>query len=55
MRDRRVWMALLGAVAVASIAAATVWQWNAPSADRAGSTVDTAPSSRSIFPKVLNH
>jgi hypothetical protein len=60
MNYRRAWLALLGVVAAASITAATVWRWTAesagaPAAMAAGDGVDTAPSSRSMFPKVLNH
>lgn len=52
MNYTRVWLAFLAVCALGSIAVAAVWQ-HAP-AESHGS-VDTAPASRSIFPKVLNH
>jgi hypothetical protein len=47
---------MVGALVLASVAAAVVWQVaSAPSDAQPAGVVDTAPASRSIFPKVLNH
>jgi len=57
MTPRRVLAAVVGALVLGSVAAAVVWQAQSePSAPAAvASAGDAAPSSRAIFPKVLNH
>ena len=53
MLSKRVVLALLAVLAFGSIAVAAAWQYAAESAD--SGAVAVAPSSRSMFPKVLNH
>ena len=53
MISKRVALAILAVVVLASIAMAAAWQFAAESAGNGA--VAVAPSSRSMFPKVLNH
>lgn len=57
--NRRILVALVVVLALGSGAAAVVWQQrtDAPEmiAQGGAAVADAAPSSRSIFPKVLNH
>jgi Flp pilus assembly protein CpaB len=56
MRSKRVLASVIGALILASVAAAVVWQIAAAPNDPApAGAVDSAPASQSIFPKVLNH
>jgi len=55
MTPKRVFASVVGALVLASVAAAVVWQVATEPNDPPAGTVDTAPASRSIFPKVLNH
>jgi uncharacterized membrane protein len=56
-RMQRAVLVLLGVLAVGSLAVAAVWQYASESASTEVARSDggqTAPESRSIFPKVLN-
>ena len=59
MRYRRPLLAVLSLLAIVSVAAAIAWQRAAEpvaqAAAQASSPSDAVPSSRSMFPKVLNH
>jgi len=54
--NRRVLLAVVGALVLGSVAVAVVWQTGTETNPPApASASDAAPASRSIFPKVLNH